>query len=68
MNKSTAQSWKRRLNFAGVAIHEPGSRGRCFERPQLLIDNGAPRALYLASGLNIRNGDGSCSYVMRVTG
>lgn len=41
-------------------------RGRKFERPQVLIQNGRPTHLYVASGANIRKGDGSCSYVLRI--
>ena len=41
-------------------------RGRKFERPQILIQKGRPTHLYVASGANIRKGDGSCSYVLRI--
>ena len=39
---------------------------RLFERPQVLIQDGRPTHLYVASGVNIRKGDGSCSYVLRI--
>ncbi len=41
-------------------------RGRMFERPQILLQNGIPTHLYLASGANVHRGDGSCSYVFRI--
>ncbi len=41
-------------------------RGRKFERPQLLIQNGVPTHLFVAGGANIRRGDGSCSYVFKI--
>jgi hypothetical protein len=41
-------------------------RGRKFERPQILIQDGQPTYLYVASGANLNRGDGSCSYVLRI--
>lgn len=41
-------------------------RGRKFERPQVLLQNGHPAYLYVASGTNIRQGKGACSYVLRI--
>lgn len=41
-------------------------RSRRFERPQLLVQKGRPTHLYVASGANIRKGDGACSYVFRI--
>ncbi|MCM2372820.1 glycoside hydrolase family protein [Rhodopirellula sp. ICT_H3.1] len=41
-------------------------RGQKFERPQLLVQDGRPTHLYLASGTNVTQGDGSCSYVFRI--
>ncbi len=40
-------------------------RARTFERPQLLIQRGTPTYLYVASGVNISGGRGSCSYRFR---
>jgi hypothetical protein len=36
-----------------------------FQRPQVLVQNGRPTHLYVASGTNIKGGDGSLSYVLR---
>lgn len=48
-------------------VHEATNyRGRKFERPQVLVQQGRPTHLYIASGANIRKGDGSCSYVLRI--
>jgi len=41
-------------------------RGKKFERPQVLVQNGHPTYLYVASGANISKGRGSCSYVLRI--
>ena len=41
-------------------------RGKKFERPQLLLQNGKPTHLYLASGVNIKGGSGSYSCVLRI--
>ncbi len=41
-------------------------RDKKFERPQVLIQNGHPAYLYMPSGVNIRGGNGSCSYVFRI--
>ena len=48
------------LNTAPCYRHER------FERPQVLVQNGHPTHLYVASGTNIAKGDGSCSYVFRI--
>lgn len=40
--------------------------GAKFERPQVLVQNGQPTHLYIASGLNVNRGNGSCSYVLRI--
>ncbi len=36
-----------------------------FQRPQVLVQDGRPTHLYVASGTNITGGDGSLSYVLR---
>ena len=41
-------------------------RGKKFERPQILVQDGRPTHLYVASGANLNRGDGSCSYVLRI--
>ena len=41
-------------------------RSRKFERPQVLVQDGVPTHLYVAGGANIRRGDGSCSYVLKI--
>lgn len=41
-------------------------RGRKFERPQILVADGHPRYLYLASGANWMGGEGSVSCVFRI--
>lgn len=41
-------------------------RGKKFERPQLLIQNGVPTHLFVAGAANIRRGDGSCPYLFQV--
>lgn len=41
-------------------------RGKKFERPQLLIQQGKVSYLYVALGANIQGGDGTCSCVLRV--
>ena len=43
-------------------------RGKKFERPQLLIQDGHPTYLYVASGANLLKGDGSGSYVLKING
>ena len=42
-------------------------RGRKFERPQILMKDGKPSWLYVASGGNINQGNGSCSYVLKIS-
>lgn len=37
-----------------------------YEVPQLLMKDGHPRYLYMASGTNVTGSDGTCSYVFRV--
>ncbi|MGQ1787974.1 glycoside hydrolase family protein [Saccharicrinis sp. GN24d3] len=41
-------------------------RGKKFERPQILMMDGKPRYLYVASGINITGGNTSCSCVLRI--
>lgn len=41
-------------------------RARTFERPQLLIQGGTPTNIFVASGVNITGGQGSCSYRFRI--
>lgn len=41
-------------------------RGRKFERPQVLLQNGQPTHLYVASGANLNGGQGSYSCVLRI--
>ncbi|MGJ8642600.1 MAG: glycoside hydrolase family protein [Luteolibacter sp.] len=41
-------------------------RGKKFERPQILIQDGKPTHLYVASGVNFNGGDGSYSCVLRI--
>lgn len=41
-------------------------RGQKFERPQILVQDGRPTHLYVASGTNINGGKGACSYVLRI--
>ncbi len=41
-------------------------RGKKFERPQVLVINGNPAYLYVASGVNITGGSTSCSCVLRI--
>lgn len=41
-------------------------RGKKFERPQILMIDGKPRYLYVASGVNLRGGNTSCSCVLRI--
>ncbi len=41
-------------------------RGKKFERPQLLMMDGKPRYLYVASGVNFSGGNTSCSCVLRI--
>lgn len=41
-------------------------RGKKFERPQLLLKDGRPTHLFLASGVNMNGGKGSYSCVFRV--
>ncbi|MCE4564946.1 glycoside hydrolase family protein [Maribellus sp. CM-23] len=50
-----------------VAVHYgPKNRGYAkFERPQLLLKNGKPEYLYVASGTNIYGGDCTVSYVLK---
>jgi hypothetical protein len=43
-------------------------RGKKFERPQLLIQDGHPTYLYVASGANLLKVDGSGSYVLKING
>jgi hypothetical protein len=43
-------------------------RSKNFERPQLLMQSGHPTHLYMASGVNIHRGLGSCSYVFKIRG
>ncbi|TWT67226.1 glycoside hydrolase family protein [Allorhodopirellula solitaria] len=41
-------------------------RGRKFERPQVLVQDGKPTYLYVASGANLTGGNGSHSCVFRI--
>ncbi len=41
-------------------------RGKKFERAQILMMNGKPRYLYVASGVNFKGGNTSCSCVLRI--
>jgi len=41
-------------------------RGEKFERPQVLLQNGQPTHLYVASGVNFTGGNGTCSCVLRI--
>jgi hypothetical protein len=41
-------------------------RGKKFERPQVLMQDGRPTYLYAPSGVNINKGDGSASYVLKI--
>ncbi len=41
-------------------------RGKKFERPQLLMEDGKPKYLYVASGVNFTGGNTSCSCVLRI--
>ena len=41
-------------------------RGEKFERPQILMQNGKPTHLYVASGMNFTGGNGSSSCVLRI--
>ncbi|MFC1762068.1 glycoside hydrolase family protein [Planctomycetota bacterium] len=41
-------------------------RGGKFERPQVLLRNGVPSHLYVASGMNLAGGDGTHSCVLRI--
>jgi hypothetical protein len=41
-------------------------RGKKFERPQILMQNGHPAYLYVASGVNLTGGAGSHSCVLRI--
>lgn len=41
-------------------------RGKKFERPQLLLQNGRPTYLFVASGMNFAGESGSCSCVLRI--
>lgn len=43
-------------------------RGKKFERPQVLLKDGKPAYLYLASGVNWNGGRGSCSCVFKING
>lgn len=49
-----------------VVAEATNYRGRKFERPQILMQNGHPAYLYASSGANILKGDGSCSYIFRI--
>jgi len=40
----------------------------CFERPQLLIKDGAPTHLYAPCGTNMNGGKGTCCYLFRIQG
>jgi len=46
----------------------PASHGRGgkFERPQLLMTDGAPTHLFMPSGTNLSGGSGTCCYVLAV--
>lgn len=50
----------------GVLQEATNYRGRKFERPQILVQDGQPTHLYVASGANLNKGDGSCSYVLKI--
>jgi len=41
-------------------------RGKKFERPQVLLQNGKPTHLYVASGVNLQGASGSHSCVLRI--
>ena len=41
-------------------------RGRKFERPQVLMKDAKATWLYVASGANVNQGNGSCSYVLKI--
>ena len=45
---------------------DPGSLKGQLERPQLLIQNGQPVYLYVATGVNPNQGFGSSSHVFKV--
>ncbi|MEN8123188.1 MAG: glycoside hydrolase family protein [Bacteroidota bacterium] len=56
-----------KVDMAKVAVHY-GSKKRKyakFERPQVLMIDGEPKYLYVASGVNIYGGDCTVSYVLK---
>ncbi len=49
----------------GATVHRGSEKGQ-LERPQLLIVDGEPAYLYLATGINPKEGFGSCSHVFKL--
>ncbi|NOR66573.1 MAG: hypothetical protein GQ528_04380 [Woeseiaceae bacterium] len=49
----------------GAAVHRGSKKGQ-LERPQLLIVDGEPAYLYVATGINPKEGFGSCSHVFKL--
>ena len=43
-----------------------GERSGHLERPQLLLENGKPAYLFVATGINDRDGYGSCSHIFKI--
>ena len=62
------------LGFDRIETYVPAStlkgaktfRGGKFERPQVLLQNGVPTHLYVASGMNLTGGEGTHSCVLRI--
>ena len=49
----------------GAAVHRGSEKGQ-LERPQILIVDGGPTSLYVATGINPQEGFGSCSHVFKL--
>jgi len=49
----------------GAALYRGSGKGQ-LERPQLLIEDGEPTYLYVATGINPKEGFGSCSHVFKL--
>ncbi|MCK5175877.1 MAG: alpha-L-fucosidase, partial [Planctomycetes bacterium] len=49
----------------GAAVHRGSEKGQ-LERPQVLLIDGEPAYLYVATGINTEQGFGSCSHVFKL--
>ena len=51
--------------LTGAVVHRGSEKGQ-LERPQVLLIDGEPSYLYVATGINTEAGFGSCSHVFKL--